>query len=298
MVRPCAFFAFALTLAMLAGVPVCAQTAGSAPQSLSPGQPRYSSQVPPGVDDARFQPPSPSPSPSPDAPPATPDAPAAAPTTPVDVSSEPSQSDQNDIAQRLRYSSQVEPSENITVTALRQSEDSTYRLGTGDKLRVTVFNETDLSGDFDVDGMGFVRLPLIGQIQAQGLSAYQLEERIAASYSDGRFLINPRVNVEVTTYRPFYIIGQVAKPGEYPYVNAMTAPNAIALAGGYTDEAAQATLYVRHEGDTKEVEVPADATTRIAPGDVVRVARTGYWNVMTYLSPLLSPFSSVIYLLK
>ena len=253
---------------MLAGAPACAQA--GAPQALGPaaGQPRYSTEVPPAVDDQRFQPASLAPA-VPDAPPA------AAPTTPVDVSDEPSRSDQTDTSPRIRYSTQQEPepSENVTITGLRQSDDSTYRLGSGDKLRVTVFNETDLSGDFEVDGMGYVRLPLIGQIEAAGLSTYQLEERVAASYSDGKYLINPRVNVEVTTYRPFYIVGEVAKPGEYPYVNAMTAPNAIALAGGYTDRATQSDIYIRHEGDDKEVEVPADFTTRIHPGDVVRVDR-------------------------
>jgi polysaccharide export outer membrane protein len=114
----------------------------------------------------------------------------------------------------------------------------------------------------------------------------------------GGFLLTPRVNVEVTTHRPFYIIGEVAKPGEYPYVNAMSVPNAIALAGGYTDRAAESAVYIRHQGETKGREVPADESTRIRPGDVVRVERTTYWSIMTLLSPLISPFATAAYLLK
>jgi polysaccharide export outer membrane protein len=114
----------------------------------------------------------------------------------------------------------------------------------------------------------------------------------------GSFLLTPRVSVEVTTYRPFYIIGEVSKPGEYPYVNAMSVPNAIALAGGYTDRAVESEVYIRHKGETKGQDVSADESTRIRPGDVVRVERTTYWSIMTLLSPLISPFATAAYLLK
>jgi polysaccharide export outer membrane protein len=292
MVRYAALIALAVALAIVAGAPACAQTAADAPRTLQPAasQLRYSSQIPPGSDDV-------------DGPP-----PAAAPTKPVDVAPEPAPAavptryvtQQQQAPAPTRYATQAEPqpSESVTVTALRQTDETAYRLGSGDKLRVTVFNETDLSGEFEVDGMGYVRLPLIGQIEAAGLSAYQLEERITEAFLDGKYLLSPRVNVEVTTYRPFYIIGEVAKPGEYAFVNAMTAPNAIALAGGYTDRAVEETVYIRHQGDAREAEVPADASTRIRPGDVVRVDRSTYWAIMTVLAPLLSPFSSIAYLLK
>ncbi|MDE2133883.1 MAG: polysaccharide export protein [Alphaproteobacteria bacterium] len=188
--------------------------------------------------------------------------------------------------------------ETVTVTGLRPSEDTTYHLGTGDTVRVTVFGETDLSGEFQIDSQGYVRLPLIGQVPAEGLSTYELESRVAAALTQGSYLINPRVSVEVTTYRPFYIIGEVAKPGEYPYVNAMSVPNAIALAGGYTELASESTVYIRHQGQVKGQEVPADESTRVRPGDVVRVERTTYWSIITLLAPIISPFTSVAYLLK
>lgn len=198
----------------------------------------------------------------------------------------------------MRYGVQEADVERITVSALRGSQDGLYRLGPGDKMRVTVFNEPDLSGEFTIDGQGFVRLPLMGQVQAAGLTSFGLESRIADQLTNGGFLVNPRVSVDVITYRPFYILGEVAKPGEYAYINAMSVPNAIALAGGYTDRAITSEIYIRHQGETKEHELAADESTPILPGDVVRVRRTTYWTVMTWLSPIISPFATVAYLLK
>lgn len=255
-----------IAAALLFGAGAWAQTL----RPSEPEQPRYATMVPPAQDDARFEP-------------------NAAPITPVTTSAR-----DEDIQRR----SLPRQPDTAPVNGLRPSEDGGYRLGTGDKLRVTVFNEADLSGEFEIDGQGFVRLPLIGETAAAGLTTYGLEARIAAALLGGGFLVNPRVSVEVTTYRPFYIIGEVSKPGEYPYVNAMSVPNAIALAGGYTDRAVTSEIYIRHQGETEEREMPADETTRIRPGDVVRVGRTAYWSVMTLLAPLISPFATTAYLLK
>ncbi len=164
-------------------------------------------------------------------------------------------------------------------------QDRPYRLGTGDKVRVIVYGEDDLSGEFQVDENGNISVPMIGAVHASGLTGSALEQAIQAKFADG-YLNDPRVSVQVTQYRPFYIIGQVNKPGEYPYVNDMMAPNAIALAGGYTDHADDADLYVRHDGETREAEMPADATTRIYPGDVIRVSKSNFWTVMDAVAPI------------
>jgi len=184
--------------------------------------------------------------------------------------------------------------ETVVVNAPRTSD---YRFGTGDKLRVTVYDETDLSGDFEVDATGYVRLPLIGQVKAGGRTATQLEGAVEQALSDG-YLNNPRVSVEVTTYRPFYIIGQVSKPGQYPYTNNMSALDDVGVAGGFTDHAVESTLYIRHEGETKEAEVPADETVKIRPGDVVRVDQTAFWAVASWLSPASSLALPLAYALK
>jgi protein involved in polysaccharide export with SLBB domain len=148
--------------------------------------------------------------------------------------------------------------------------DNGYRLGTGDKIRVIVYGEDDLSGEFQVDGSGTVRLPLIGQVNAAGRTVRDFEGDVTAKLADG-YLRSPRVSVEVTNYRPFFILGEVNKPGEYPYVNGMNVVTAVALAGGYTYRADESDVYVRRNGQP-EKEVSADERTQILPGDIVRVA--------------------------
>ena len=161
----------------------------------------------------------------------------------------------------------------------------TYKLGTGDKLRVIVYGEDDLGGVFDVDGNGYISLPLIGQVKVGGLSAPEVERAITAKFADG-FLKEPRVNVEVTQYRPFYVLGEVNRPGSYPYTDGMSVQNAVADAGGYTQKAVEGGVYVRHEGDTKEVYLDADTPGQIYPGDVVRVPSSLFWDTISVLGPL------------
>jgi protein involved in polysaccharide export with SLBB domain len=160
-----------------------------------------------------------------------------------------------------------------------------YHLGTGDKVRVTIFGEADLSGEFQVDATGVVRLPMIGQVKAGGLTAHDLEGNIRAALADG-YINDPRVAVEITTYRPFYIVGEVVKPGEYPFANGMTASTAVAVAGGFTPKAVDSVIYVRHQGDNTEQRLVATDATLIRPGDVIRVDSTAFWDVMDVLSPL------------
>lgn len=165
---------------------------------------------------------------------------------------------------------------------------SDYQLGPGDKIRVTVFGESDLSGEYQVDGSGMVRLPLIGTLRATGATAPALEQGIGAALADG-FLKNPRVNVEIATYRPFYIIGAVNRPGQYPYVDHMNALNAVALAGGFTDQAVQSTLYIRHEGSTAEMPIQTRQLSAVQPGDVIWVKTSLFWEAMNMFAPVAGP---------
>jgi protein involved in polysaccharide export with SLBB domain len=149
-------------------------------------------------------------------------------------------------------------------------DSSAYRLGTGDKLRVTVFGEKDLSGEFDVNDQGVVALPLIGPTKLAGKTISEAETQITRSYGKD-YLVNPRVNVEVLNYRPFFILGEVKNPGSYPYVHGMTVVNAVALAGGYTPRAKRDHFLVKRaiKPGASEQEVSEDAV--ILPGDVIRV---------------------------
>jgi protein involved in polysaccharide export with SLBB domain len=267
-----------------------AAPAAAPPKLLQPAaQPRYATMIAPSDDEL---PPERLPVPAPTTPVTVAQAPQPAPQRPVEAVQLPAAPPQP------RYATQEPPREQIVVNGLRPSDDGLYHLGTGDKVRITVFNEGDLSGEFVIDSQGYLRLPLAGPVQAAGLSSYGLESRLAAAYESGGFLIRPRVSVEITGYRPFYIIGEVSKPGEYPYVNGMSAPNAVALAGGFTDRAVESDFWVRRQGEAKERRLPIDETTRIFPGDVVRVERSTYWSIMTLLSPLISPFATTAYLLK
>lgn len=148
--------------------------------------------------------------------------------------------------------------------------DGNYHLGAGDKLRVNIYGEEDLSGEFLVNGSGQVQLPLVGQVKAAGLTLHEFVGEVRTVLSDG-YLKDPKVSVEVENFRPFYILGEVNKPGEYPYENGLTVQGAVALAGGYTYRAEDDEVYVRHSGGTVEEKLPANTTTKIAPGDIVRV---------------------------
>jgi len=145
-----------------------------------------------------------------------------------------------------------------------------YRLGSGDKLRVTVFNEKDLSGDFDVNDQGLVSLPLIGQVKVGGLTINEAQDLITQKYGKD-YLVNPRVNVEVLNYRPFFILGEVKSPGSYPYVSGMTVLNAVALAGGYTPRANRNNISIKRATSPQANEVEVQEDSAVLPGDVIRI---------------------------
>lgn len=152
--------------------------------------------------------------------------------------------------------------------ASAQGEAPVYRLGSGDRLRVTVFGEAELSGEFQVDGAGTFAMPLIGEVRARGLTVRELEKAITGALLDG-YLRRPQVSVEVLNYRPFYILGEVQRPGSYPYVDGMTVLNAVVLAGGYTYRARTNRLMIRRANETEEREAGDDAV--VLPGDVIRI---------------------------
>jgi len=143
-----------------------------------------------------------------------------------------------------------------------------YKLGVGDKVHITVFNEPDLTGDFDVNDQGIVSLPLIGQLHIAGMTLSQAQDFITEKYA-ANYLVNPRVNVQILNYRPFYVIGEVKTPGSYQYVNGMTVLNAIALAGGYTPRGNPNNIVIKHSG--ANAETPIGENDTVQPGDIITV---------------------------
>lgn len=145
-----------------------------------------------------------------------------------------------------------------------------YLLGPGDKLRITVFEEEDLTGEFFVAGNGAISFPLIGDVNAAGKTVKMVQDAITAKLRDG-YIKDPRVNAEVVTFRPYYILGEVAKPGEYPYSNGMTVLNAIATAGGFTYRANSRYVFIKRAGNSVEQRERVTGVLDLKPGDTVRV---------------------------
>ena len=145
-----------------------------------------------------------------------------------------------------------------------------YRLGPDDHVRVNVFDEPSVSGEFAVGSTGKISMPLIGDVQAQGLTIQQLQEEVLAKLREG-YLKDPKVSAEMATYRPFYILGEVNHPALYPYSNGLTVLNAVATAGGFTYRANTKKIYIRRENEQKEAEYPLTSLTPVAPGDTIRI---------------------------
>ena len=145
-----------------------------------------------------------------------------------------------------------------------------YILGPTDRVRLKVYGEADITGEYEVDSNGFVSIPLAGHVKAAGLTTRQLEKSITSALSKG-IVRDPRVNVEIALYLPFYILGEVKKSGEYPYRVGLTVMDAVATAGGFTYRANENKVYLRRSGSAVEEVYPLDAPVLIFPGDNVRV---------------------------
>lgn len=146
-----------------------------------------------------------------------------------------------------------------------------YLLSAGDKLRITVFNEASLTGEYAVTAAGNISFPLIGNVGVRRKSIENLQEELTKRLGSG-YLNDPKVSIEVLNYRPFYILGEVNKPGEYPYVAGLTLEQAVAAAGGYTYRANRKKLFVRSASAAEDTKVDVrKGINRVHPGDTIRV---------------------------
>lgn len=147
-----------------------------------------------------------------------------------------------------------------------------YQLGTGDKIHIAVFNEDNLSGDYTVAPDGKITLPLAGGVQAAGLTVPQLQQSVSATLKNG-FVQDPNVTITASDLRPYYILGEVNKPGKYGYSTDLTVLNAVATAEGFTYRADMSAIYIRHASEPAEKEVELTSTTAVLPGDTIRVTQ-------------------------
>ena len=149
-------------------------------------------------------------------------------------------------------------------------QDGPYTLDSGDRLRIVVFGQDAISNNYTVDAQGQISVPLVGAIEARGLTTAQLTNTIAGRLKSG-FVRDPSVAVEIETYRPFFVLGEVTFPGQYPYVPNMTVENAIAIAGGFGPRADRGKVTVSRTigGQTSHASVGLNYPLR--PGDTLRI---------------------------
>jgi len=154
--------------------------------------------------------------------------------------------------------------------------DPSYTLSTGDHVQVTVFEEPDLSIDAVLDDTGAISFPLLGELTVRGLSPRQVETRITEGLR-GRFLVNPRVNVSIMEYRPFFVRGEVTNPGGFPFKPGLTVEKAVSMAGGFTSRASKSEFYIISDDSSdgsSEARRRATLSDRIRPGDVVNIEQS------------------------
>jgi polysaccharide export outer membrane protein len=145
-----------------------------------------------------------------------------------------------------------------------------YTLDSGDRLRVMVFGQDGLTNSYVVDAGGHIDMPLIGSVMARGATTDQLAYRIADRLRQG-FIREPHVAVEIEAYRPFFILGEVTQPGQYPYVANMTVETAVAIAGGFLPRAYRQTVVLTRIVDGQQVRMTVPFTCPIRPGDTLNI---------------------------
>jgi protein involved in polysaccharide export with SLBB domain len=135
---------------------------------------------------------------------------------------------------------------------------------------VTVYGEASLGGDYQIDPSGDLTLPVAGTVKAAGLTEAELEQELAKKFRS-EYLRNPRVTVSFMEFRPFYILGEVEKPGAYPYTSGLNVLSAIAIAGGTTSRGSKSTVLIQHPGESGMREYPLASSVPILPGDIIRI---------------------------
>lgn len=156
------------------------------------------------------------------------------------------------------------------IATSRASRETGYRLDAGDKLRVLVYGEEGLSKTYMVDTNGAITMPLIGRVPARGRTPAVLASEISAKLRNG-YIRDPSVAVEIESYRPFFILGEVASPGQYPYVPNMTVEAAVATAGGFSPRAPRDHVTLTHNDGSGSARFDVPLGTAMSPGDTVLV---------------------------
>lgn len=166
-------------------------------------------------------------------------------------------------------------STNATAPAMDTSASTfsmeNYILGPNDKVKISVYGEAGLTGEYVISSDGKISLPLVGNVSASNKTVKQFQDELVIAYRDGGYLKDPKITAEVVSARPFFILGEVKIPGQYPCLNGMTVMNAVATAGGFTYRAQNDTVFIRHPGEATEHKEKLSDTTPVFPGDTIRI---------------------------
>lgn len=148
-----------------------------------------------------------------------------------------------------------------------------YTLGPGDRLRITVYGEETLTGEYGITAAGDVSFPLIGNVKAAGRSVEDLQQELTTRLGSG-YIADPRVSAEIINYRPYYILGEVSRPGQYDFAVGLTIEQAVAAAGGFTYRANARRVFLKRATETRErlVDLRETPSFPVRPGDTIRVS--------------------------
>lgn len=156
---------------------------------------------------------------------------------------------------------------------IKKNIPTDYRLGTGDKVSIRVYEEAELSMDVVIAGSGVINYPFLGEVKLSGRTVSELEAVLTAGLK-GPYLVDPKISVTITEYRPFYIYGEVKQSGGYPYQPDLTLRKAVTIAGGFTERASKAKIQVIRERDQKQTPVLIGLDDLIYPGDTITVGES------------------------
>lgn len=170
------------------------------------------------------------------------------------------------------------PQPPMTVQTLQQPSQITqslrmaeYRVAPGDRIRVIVLSDTELSGEYEIDSAGMISARMAGRLQVVGMTTTEIEELLRNRYRADGLLRVPRLSVDLVARRPFYILGEVTRVGAFPYVSGINVAQAIAIAGGFTRRAARTRITIQRFNQTQGMEETVTEDSPVGPGDIIRV---------------------------
>ena len=166
----------------------------------------------------------------------------------------------------MTVNTQQQPSQ-VTQT-IRMAE---YRVAPGDRVRVVVLSDPELSGEYEIDSAGMIAPRMAGRVSVVGMTPAEIEEMLRTRYRADGLLRVARLSVDLVARRPFYILGEVNRPGSFPYVSGINVAQAVAIAGGFTRRASKARMTIQRFNQTQGMEESVTEDTPVGPGDILRV---------------------------